>query len=113
MFRTFIQTHEFSKNWDRLGFNDDDLRKLELQLLKDPSAFPVIQGTGGLRKMRFSMKNRGKSGSVRVCYVDFVFEKVIYLITVYLKNEKDNLTPSECNGIRKVIELLKMSLKQG
>ena len=47
MFRTFIQTREFSKNWDKLGFRDEDLRKLELTLLENPDAFHVMQGTGG------------------------------------------------------------------
>ncbi len=40
-------------------------------------------------------------GGTRVCYVDFVVEKVIYLITVYPKNQKDNLTQTECNNIKK------------
>lgn len=110
MFRTFIQTHEFSKNWDKLGFRDEDLRKLELTLLENPDAFPVMQGTGGLRKIRVSRENEGKSGGTRVCYVDFVVEKVIYLITVYPKNQKDNLTQTECNNIKKMIQQLKLNL---
>ncbi|MCD7739680.1 MAG: type II toxin-antitoxin system RelE/ParE family toxin [Lachnospiraceae bacterium] len=110
MTRTFIQTMEFSKNWDRLGFRDVDLRRLELQLLTSPDQFPVVKGTGGLRKMRFSYEHMGKSGGVRVCYVDFVVEEVIYLITVYPKNEKDNLSQAERNEIRKVIEAIRRSL---
>lgn len=47
-----------------------------------------MQGTGGLRKVRFALENRGKSGSVRVVYVDFVVYETIYLITAYTKNEK-------------------------
>lgn len=112
MTKTFIQTKEFSKNWDELGFNDGDLRKLELELLKYSDTFPVIKGTGGLRKMRFSLGNQGKSGGVRVCYVDFVVEKVIYLITVYPKSEKDNLSRKERNEIKKVIEILKASMQE-
>ena len=110
MTRTFIQTKEFSKNWDKLGFGDKDLRILELELLNNSSMFPVIKGTGGLRKMRFSFENEGKSGGVRVCYVDFVIEETIYLITVYAKSEKDNLSYAERNEIKKRIELLKESL---
>ncbi len=113
MTRTFIQTEEFSKRWDRLGFDDDDLRKLELELLYDPEAYPVIRGTGGLRKIRVSFKNSGKSGSSRVCYVDFIADEIIYLITVYSKDEKDNLTRAECNEIKKAIGFLKASLKEG
>ena len=110
MTRTFIQTKEFSKNWDRLGFNDDDLRRLELELLKNPKTGKIIPGTGKLRKMRFAYENAGKSGSTRVCYVDFLIEETIYLITVYPKNEKDNLSKAECNAIKKMIIQLEASL---
>ena len=51
MVRTFIQTREFSRNWDKLGFKDEDLRKLELELLENSDLHPVIKGTGGLRKV--------------------------------------------------------------
>ena len=95
--RTFIQTKEFSREWDSLGFNDEDLRHLELMLLQDPKLAPVMQGTGGLRKMRFAFEHRGKSGSTRICYVDFVFAETIYLITCYPKDKKDNLTKAERN----------------
>lgn len=111
MIRTFVQTKEFSHNWDNLGLDDDDLRRLEQELLTNPSGYPVIVGTGGLRKARFAFSGRGKRGSVRVCYVDFVMFETIYLITAYSKNEKDNLTMSERNAIRQQILLLQDSLK--
>ena len=112
MTKTFIQTNEFSRNWDELGFNDEDLRKLELELLKNPQSGTVIRGTGRLRKIRFSFLNRGKSGSVRVCYVDFVIQEAIYLVTVYSKKVKDNLTQTERNNIKKMIILLEENLKE-
>ena len=92
MTKTFIQTKEFCRTWEELGFDDEDLRKLELEIMKNPQIGPVIRGTGKLRKMRFSFPDRGKSGSVRVCYVDFVIQEAIYLVTVYSKKAKDNLT---------------------
>lgn len=106
MVRTFIQTREFSRNWDKLGFKDEDLRKLELELLENSDLHPVIKGTGGLRKIRIPFANEGKSGSARVCYVDFVVQEVIYLITVYSKNEKENLSQAERNGIKSLIEVI-------
>lgn len=112
MTRTFIQTSEFTKNWERLGFADDDLRRLELEILKNPKVGAVIRGTGKLRKMRFSFKNEGKSGSTRVCYVDYTVQETVYLITVYPKNEKDNLSKAERNSIKKMIEILEESLKE-
>lgn len=106
MTRTFIQTLEFVKNWQRLGFTDDDLRWLELEILKNPKTGDVVPGTGGLRKMRFSFENSGKSGSTRVCYVDFVIHETVYLITVYPKSKKDNLSKTERNEIKKLINIL-------
>ena len=111
MTRTFIQTAEFSRNWDRLGFDDEDLRILELDIMKHPDKYPVMQGTGGLRKARVALENKGKSGGARVCYVDFVFAEVVYLITVYSKKEKDNISREERNEIKKAIELLRKGLK--
>ena len=110
MTRTFIQTHEFSRRWDELGFDDDDLRKLELDIMNNPDKYPIMQGTGGLRKARISLDNKGKSGGARVCFVDFIFAETIYLITVYGKKEKANLTKEERNEVKKAIDLLKMSL---
>lgn len=106
MTRTFIQTFEFEKMWKQLGLGDEELRRLELEILSNHKIGDVIQGTGKLRKMRFSFGNRGKSNSVRVCYVDFVVFDTVYLITAYAKNKKDNLTMAERNEIKKMISLL-------
>lgn len=111
MTKTFIQTEEFTKNWSRLGLTEEDLRTLENELLNNPKAGKVIRGTGNLRKYRFAFPNRGKSGSTRVCYVDFVIQETIYLITVYSKKEKDNLSKAERNDIKKLINILEKSLK--
>ena len=61
MTRTFIQTYEFSRNWDSLGFDDEDLRLFELDIMEHTYKYPVMQGTGGLRKARIAMENKGKS----------------------------------------------------
>ncbi len=111
MTRTFIQTKEFSRRWEALGLEDEDLRFLELEIMKASDKFPVMQGTGGLRKARISLSNnKGKSGGAWVCFVDFIFAETVYLITVYGKNEKDNLSKEERNIVRKAIEALKKSL---
>ena len=110
MTRTFIQTQEFIRNWERLSLQDQDLRRLELEILKNPKVGKVISGTGGLRKLRFAYYNKGKSGSVRVCYVDFAEKETVYLITIYPKSEKDNLTHAERNNISKMIQMLEHSI---
>lgn len=100
----------FDKQWRAMGLDDNDLQALQIELLKDPQIGSVIQGTGKLRKMRFAFPNRGKSGSSRVLYVDFVLAETIYLIFAYPKNEKDNLTDEESNNIKKMIAKIEQSL---
>jgi len=100
----------FDKQWRAMGLDDNDLQALQIELLKDPQIGSVIQGTGKLRKMRFAFPNRGKSGSSRVLYVDFVLAETIYLIFAYPKNEKDNLTDEERNNIKKMIAKIEQSL---
>ena len=100
----------FDKQWRAMGLDDNDLQALQIELLKDPQIGSLIQGTGKLRKMRFAFPNRGKSGSSRVLYVDFVLAETIYLIFAYPKNEKDNLTDEERNNIKKMIAKIEQSL---
>ncbi len=53
------------------------------------------------------MKDRGKSGSVRVCYTDFAEYEVIYLITAFEKKNQENLTDEEKNVLKKLVKALK------
>ena len=110
MKRTFIETNEFTRKWEQLGLTDEDLRKLENSILENPQIGKIIKGTGKLRKMRFRLPGRGKRGSTRVCYVDFLLEETVYMITTYAKNEKENLSQKERNDIKKAIEILEDSL---
>ena len=111
MTREFIMTPEFDKNWDDLGLNDDDLKELQEEILRNPQIGPVIKGTNGLRKMRFAL-NEGKSSGARVLYIDLVMNEEVYLISAYAKGEKENITDTEKASIRSMIELLKKSAKE-
>ena len=107
MTREFVMLPEFDKRWKEIGFTDDDLKSLQEELTINPEKGDLIRGTGGLRKIRVAVEGRGKSGSARVCYVDFAVFERIYLITAYTKNEKDNLTQKERNEVHKLIDVLK------
>ncbi|MBR1873801.1 MAG: addiction module toxin RelE [Eubacterium sp.] len=112
MKRTFIQTTEFSKRWESLGFNvQEDLAMLEADILSAPKKYPVIPGTGSLRKMRWSSESHGKRGGVRVCYIDFDRYETVYLITTYSKNESDDLSPTQKKTIKKLTEILEKELE--
>lgn len=110
MTREFVMLPEFDKNWKLLDLTDEDLKRLQSELLDDPKVGDVMQGTGGVRKMRFAFENRGKSGSTRVVYIDFAVYEKIYLITAYPKSAKDNLTKEERNAIKQMAEKLRKYL---
>ena len=104
--REFIHGKKFDEQWQALGLDDDDLKDLQKILLRNPKIGAVIQGTGRLRKMRYAFKNRGKSHSARVCYVDFEIYGKIFLVMVFAKNEMENLSQAEKNSIKILIERL-------
>ena len=107
MTRTFIEVPIFTKRWKEIGLGDEELQTLQIMLLKDPESGPVMEGTGGIRKVRFPLENRGKSGSVRVCYTDFAEYEVTYLITAFEKKEQENLSNEEKVVLKKLVKSLK------
>ena len=107
MTRTFKETPWFTKRWEEIGFYDEALRALQNTLMSNPMSGDLITGTGGVRKTRFAFLGRGKSGSARICYVDFDRYEVIYLIAVYKKTEKENLSQQEKNAVKQLVAMLK------
>ena len=105
--RTFIEVPLLTKRCKEIGLDDNDLHSLQIMLLKDPESGPVMEGTGGIRKVRFPLENKGKSGSVRVCYTDFAEYEMLYLITAFEKKEQENLSTEEKNVLRKLVKSLK------
>ncbi len=110
-----IQTTPFLRKWSSLGLGDDDLLAVEVEILKGPERHPVIKGTGGVRKIRFarSGEGRGKSGAYRVCYAYFARHGMVFLLTTFGKNERENLSMAEKNAIAAVIRDIKMSIEKG
>ena len=76
----FISTPIFDRMWKESGNTDAELRKLELMLMDNPKAGDAIKGTAGLRKVRWGRPGRGKSGGVRVGYLDLPDRSWTYLI---------------------------------
>jgi hypothetical protein len=103
----FVELNEFVSQWELLGFdNETDLWNLQNLIMRNPEIGNVVPGTGGLRKMRFgrSGDHIGKRGGVRVCYAHFKEYAIVLLVTVYGKNEKDDLTVVERKYIREYID---------
>jgi len=109
----FFELAPFVRRWDAWGFPDEELGNLQIEIMADPRVHPVIQGTKGLRKMRYSPVSwsRGKSGALRVCYVYFERLETIVLVIVYAKNEMDDIPESMKSAFNQVINEMEMGLE--
>jgi len=101
----FIETSIFTRQIKALA-TDDELKALQVELIAQPEKGDLIQGTGGLRKVRMATGQQGKSGSARVIYF-LATAEVIYLVLAYAKNEKASLTAAEKAELKKLTQLLK------
>ena len=111
MTREFVYMPSFEKKWADVKLTDEHLRELEVFLCEHPEAGDMIQGTGGLRKLRWALPGKGKSGSIRTLYVDFAYFEQIYMIACFKKNEKENLSKAEKIQIKSVIDQIKANLR--
>lgn len=75
-------------------------------LAAHPKSGDLIEGTGGIRKLRWGRGGRGKSGGVRVIYYYHSELMPLYLITLFAKNEQDNLSKAERNELAKLVDIL-------
>lgn len=99
----FRESKAFSRRLAEL-LSDEDFRLLQVSLLLRPDQGKVIPGGGGLRKMRWALAGRGKSGGARVIYYWFVAQAVVYLLLIYSKNEQEDLTPDQLKLLRQTVE---------
>ena len=101
----FIETSVFTKALNAL-LSDDEYRLLQNTLWRDPLVGDVVRGGGGIRKMRFAVEGRGKSGGVRVIYYAFPVDAEIYLLLIYPKSKKDSLSAVETAILRALVKEL-------
>ncbi len=104
----FIELPPFERHRQSY-LNDDTFREFQKMLMKNQEFGDVIEGTGGLRKVRYADEKRGKGkrGGLRVIYYWWQSGKQFWLFTVYNKDEMNDLTAEQ----RKVLkELLKQEL---
>ena len=84
--------------------SDEEQGKLEAHLIEHPDDGDVIQGTGGIRKLRWGAKGKGKRSGVRVIYFWRTARHHIYLQNIYGKNEATDLTEKEKEYLKKMVE---------
>ena len=100
---TFRETPQFTKKVIE-ELTDEEYQKLQIRLCEFPDAGDLIKGSGGLRKIRQSAKGKGKRGGSRVIYYFAVANETFYMLDIYVKNEKENLSQVEIKNLRSIVE---------
>ena len=103
--QTIVELPEFQRKSDKLLSNSERLSIINY-LAAHPASGDIMQGTGGIRKLRWSAQGKGKSGGVRVIYYHHNESMPLFLLTLFGKGEKANLSKSECNDLAKLTTLL-------
>ncbi|MNG03592.1 Toxin HigB-2 [compost metagenome] len=80
--------------------DDEEYRALQTYLAEHPEAGALLEETGGLRKIRWAAKGKGKSGGVRVIYYHVTAAHQIRMILIYRKGKMDTLTDGQKAQLR-------------
>lgn len=102
---TIAEVPEFIRQAEKL-LSDDERVDILSYLASHPKAGDLIEGTGGIRKLRWGRGSRGKSGGVRVIYYFHSEDMPLYLLTLFAKNEMSNLTKADRNALSKLVDIL-------
>jgi hypothetical protein len=100
-----VETPEFLAATRRI-MDDEERGLLVDYLARNPMAGDVVQGTGGVRKLRWALEGRGKSGGARVIYYYHNSAIPVFALTAYAKNERANLNQADRNDFRRLTALL-------
>ena len=101
----FIETPTFTRLVTEL-LTDDEYAGLQRILVENPERGDIIRGGGGIRKLRYALAGRGKSGGVRAIYYWVREDQQIFMLLIYPKSKKDDLTDRELAILREFVKEL-------
>src|SRR4051812_40923632 len=107
MKRTFVESSAFAKRVNQQAA--EVLKEIQMEILKNAEAGRIIQGTGGLRKIRVGDESRGKGkrGGFRVIYLDLPHVERTHLVALYDKSEKNDISKDEKKILKALVDQLK------
>lgn len=103
---TIVELPEYIKRAASL-LSEEERGNIIDYLSENPKAGDLITGTGGIRKLRWRAKGKGKSGGARLIYFYHNKSIPLFMLTVFGKGEKENISKSDCNNLTKLTLLLK------
>lgn len=105
MLITLVELPEYIKQADKI-LSKEEREELLFYLSANPKSGTLIQGTGGIRKLRWASKGKGKSGGSRIIYFFYNETIPLFLLTIFGKSEKINLSKSGRNELTKFVKEL-------
>jgi hypothetical protein len=98
----FIETAVFTRTVVEL-LEDEQYRSLQLALLQRPEVGPMIRGSGGIRKLRWSLRGTGKRGGIRVIYFWDEPSETFYMLYAYRKSAQEDLTVRQLRVLAQLV----------
>jgi mRNA-degrading endonuclease RelE of RelBE toxin-antitoxin system len=102
---TIVETSSFTKEAKKL-ISEEEIDEVKNYLASNPEVGDLIPGLRGIRKMRWQANQKGKRGGARIIYFFYNFNIPLFLLDIYPKSKKDDLTPSEKKDLNNLIEEL-------
>jgi hypothetical protein len=107
---TFVETETFSRLL-RDVVSDDDYAEFQRDLSQHPDKGGLLQGGGGVRKMRLAARGKGKSGGARVLYLYLRQRERIYLLYLFTKGDADNLSAQGKKAMRELAQQIRREVE--
>lgn len=104
--QTVVETETFLHNAKAAGLTEQERTEIVDFIALNPTAGDEIKGTGGARKVRFAGKGKGKSGGYRVITFYSGEDIPVFLLNVYAKNQKIDLSQAERNELKAIVALI-------
>lgn len=98
-----VETSIFTRQVEGL-LTDDEYYQLQIALAQRPDMGKVIVGSGGLRKVRWQAKGKGKRGGVRIIYYWAVEQDRLLMLFIYAKSKQEDLSPDQLKIMKKIVE---------
>ena len=99
---TVVETPSFISAARSAGLSDDLRADIVQQVAENPALGVLIEGTGGFRKFRVGRPGQGKSGGFRIVTYYYSAGVPVFLVTVFAKNQRANLTKAERNALARL-----------
>ena len=98
-----VETPIFTKRVKEI-LSEEEYRLFQIKLIENPKAGSIIQGSEGIRKIRWSGSGKGKRGGSRILYYWYNVQGVILMLFIFKKNEKDDLTKAQLKDLKTIVE---------